>query len=211
MTNPPPPIVDPPTDYGDLASQFPTLVKDRIPELLYRVHRIDREPEWFAGDGLYRWDPPPEPAVSFGTCYVATDPITALMEVVGDFDVVTHDMLASRALATMSIEAGQFADMENPAIASFGLDRRISIGDDYGACQRWAKALWLAGFNGVHYEPRHDPRGSGFTAFALFGDPGHQPTQVRLVDDGPIDDAVIAGLTGVFNIRVLPSAPLTHQ
>ncbi|MHB1986367.1 MAG: RES family NAD+ phosphorylase [Acidimicrobiales bacterium] len=211
MTNRSPTVADPPTDYGTLASRFPTLAKDRIPELVHRVHRVDREPEWFTDDALYRWAPPPEPAVSFGTCYVATDPLTALMEVVGDFDVVTPDMLASRALATMSIQAGQFADMENPAIASFGLDRRISIGDDYGACQRWAKALWLAGFNGVHYEPRHDPRGSGFTALALFGDPGHQPAQVRLVDDGPIDDAIIAELTRVFNIRVLPPTPLTRQ
>lgn len=210
MTNRPPAVAEPPTDYGNLASRFPSLAKDRIPELVYRIHRVDREPEWFTDDALCRWDPPPESAVNFGTCYVATDPLTALMEVVGDFDFVTQDMLASRAVATMSIQPGQFADMQNPAIASVGLDRRVSIGDDYGPCQRWSEALWLAGFNGVHYEPRHDPRGTGFTALALFGDPGHQPTQVRLVDDGPIDEAIIEELIRVFNIRVLPSAPLTH-
>ena len=32
------------------------------------------------------------------------------------------------------------------------------MGDDYGVCQRWAHALRLAGFSGIYYEPRHDPR-----------------------------------------------------
>ena len=41
-------LPDPPDDYGLLAREFPALEKDRAPDLLYRVHRADKDPEWFS-------------------------------------------------------------------------------------------------------------------------------------------------------------------
>lgn len=95
-----------PTDYAALVGRFPTLPKDRLPPILYRVHQLGNEPEWFGVSGNCRWDPPVE--VPGGQC---------------------------------------IADMTSPKIiGEWGLDRRISTGDDYSVCQAWASALRLAGF-----------------------------------------------------------------
>jgi len=138
------------------------------------------------------------------------DPLTALMEIVADLPAVTYELLDRRALAHVTIPAGQrLADMTSPkVVGEWGLDRRISVGDDYGVCQRWAYALRLAGFSGVFYEPRHDPRGHSQASVALFGDPGHQPTQLSVLDDGPIPDSLIEEAREVFGLRVVPATPL---
>jgi hypothetical protein len=159
--------------------------------------------------GIGRFDPPAGVPV-FGSCYTGLDPLTALMEVVAELPVVTYELLDQRALAQVIIPTGQrLADMTSPmVIGQWGLDRRISLGDDYAVCQRWAYALRLAGFSGVFYEPRHDPRGDSRASVALFGDPGHQPTQLSVVDDGPIPDSLIEEARNVFGLQVLPATPL---
>ena len=204
----PAPLPDPPDDYGLLAREFPVVEKEAMPDLLYRIHRADKDPEWFSM-GTWRFDPPTGVSV-FGTCYAGLDPLTALMEVVADLPAITYELLDRRALAQVTIPAGQrLADMRSPkVVGEWGLDRRISVGDDYGVCQRWAYALRLAGFSGVFYEPRHDTRGHSQTSVALFGDPGHQPTQLSVLEDGPIPDSLIEEARVVFGLRVLPAAPL---
>lgn len=202
-----PPLAEPPADYGELAGEFPQVSKDRLPELVFRVHRLDREPEWFTDGAGFRWDPPPVSGATFGTCYVATHPLTALMEIVGDLPTVTRDQVDGRAIATLLFpDVDRLADMTSPGIARWGLDRRISMGDFYDVSQRWALALRLAGYSGVYYEPRHDPGGEA--SIALFGDPGYQPTQIRLLSDGPIEDDLADELFFQFGIRVMPTRPL---
>jgi hypothetical protein len=143
----PPPLAEPPADYGELAGRFPSLTKDRLPEIVYRVHRIDREPEWFTDGSGERWDPPAGSGSTFGTCYLATDSLTALVEVVGDLPLLTQEMLDSRAVAVLAFpDVDRIADMSSREIARWGLDRRISMGDFYDASQRWARALWSAGY-----------------------------------------------------------------
>ncbi|MGB9113638.1 MAG: RES family NAD+ phosphorylase [Acidimicrobiales bacterium] len=180
--------------------------KEKLPPLLYRVHRGDREPEFFANSGDLRWDPPSSATTLFGTCYMSTSPVTALMESADDL-TLTDETLAARNLAELEVAVEQrLADMTNPVIVGeWGLDRRISVGDDYDVCHRWAHALRLAGFTGVYYEARHHPH--GFSA-GLFGDPGYQPTQVRIIDDGPIPASVVADAMTTCGLRVLPSVPL---
>jgi hypothetical protein len=124
-----------------------------------------------------RFDPPGAAAGLFGTCYLAADPVTALMEPFGDLVVVTQRMVDERALFVAQIPlAPKLADMTSPLVVGrWKLDRRISMGDDYEVCQRWAHALCLAGFSGVYYEPRHDPRDRSYVhpaSVALFADPG---------------------------------------
>lgn len=202
-----PPLAEPPADYDELAGAFPQLIKERLPELVFRVHRLGREPEWFTDGAGFRWDPPPGSGATFGTCYVATDPLTALMEVVGDLLALTRDQIDGRALATLMFpDVDRLADMTSPEIARWGLDRRISVGDFYDVPQRWALALRLAGYSGVYYEPRHHPGGGA--SIAIFGDPGYQPTQIRLVSDDPVGDDLVDELFSRFGVRVMPARPL---
>jgi len=102
----PEPLPLPPDDYG-LLSQFPLLPKDRIPERLYRVHRVDREPQWFGTSGTMRFDPPDAAAKLFGTCYLAASPVTALVETFGDLLAVTQDMVDDRPLLEARIPAAR--------------------------------------------------------------------------------------------------------
>ena len=205
----PEPLPEPPTNSGDLAARFPVFPKSRIPQYAYRVHRVDREPEWFGSSGDFRWDPP-TPDTAFGTCYVAANRTVAFVEVFGDFDLLTQDLVEARCIATVQLRENlKLADMSSRRIlGEWQLDRRISVGDDYGVCQRWANALHLAGFSGVAYSPRHDA-GPGYDdlSIALFGDAGYQPTQLQVVLDAePISPELLRHVQAEFGIRILPPA-----
>jgi hypothetical protein len=143
-----------PDDYATLVD-FPVLAKERLPGMLFRVHQLRHDPEWFGSSGTYRWDPPEAAAGLFGTCYMGTDPVTAVMETFGDLPIVTQATVDARAMAAIQLpQAQRLADMTSPVIVGeWQLDRRISIGDDYPVCQRWAHALRLAGFNGIITSP----------------------------------------------------------
>lgn len=93
----PEPLPEPPADYG-LLIDFPTLGKDDVPPRLYRVHRVDRAAEWFSTSGTMRFDPPGGAADLFGTCYLAVDPVTALIEAVGDLPSLTHGTSAAHGM-----------------------------------------------------------------------------------------------------------------
>lgn len=203
-------LPEPPRDYGLLAERFPVLPKERLPAVLYRVHQMVHEPEWFGTSGGCRWDPPADAAELFGTCYTGTDPLTAFIEAVAELAVVTESVVDKRALAAANLPPEQrIADMTSPRIVGeWGLDRRVSTGDEYGVCQRWAHALRLAGFTGVFYEPRYDPRGRRQQSVAFFGDPGYQPTQLTVTGDGPVPRHVLEEAMHVFGLRIWPSAPL---
>jgi hypothetical protein len=203
-------LPDPPDDYGLLAERFPVLPKERLPAVLYRVHQVVHEPEWFGTSGGCRWDPPTEAAELFGTCYTGTDPLTAFIEAVAELPLLTQSVIDQRAMAHLHVAQDQrVADMTNPKIiGDWGLDRRISTGDAYDICQRWAHALRLAGFTAVFYEPRYDPRGRDQESIAFFGDPGYQPTQIFMIEDEPIPRPVVEEADQIFGLRVWPSTPL---
>lgn len=203
-------LPEPPDDYGVLAERFPALPKEQLPADLYRVHQVVHEPEWFGTSGGCRWDPPSDVAELFGTCYTGTDPLTAFIEAVAELPLLAQSVIDKRAMARLHVPQGQqIADMTNPRIiGDWGLDRRISTGDAYDVCQRWAHALRLAGFTGVFYEPRYDPRGHCQQSIAFFGDPGYQPTQIIMIEDGPIPRSVIAEAGSTFGMRIWPSTPL---
>jgi RES domain len=201
------PLKEPPEDYGLLTEQFPTVAKENLPAYVSRIHRADHEPEWFSSSGDNRWDPPPSTSTTFGTCYMATDEVTAFIEVFGELPVITRSLVDARCVAILRIrDITRLADMTSGLIRQWGLDRRISVGDDYGVCQRWANALQLAGFNGVLYEPRHDPRIAPIVnpSVALFGDPGYQPTQMDLLHDGiAIEATTIATAERDFGLTIV--------
>jgi hypothetical protein len=160
-----------------------------------------------------RFDPPPSAAGLLGTCYLAADPVTALMEAVADLPLLTQGLIDARAMLMCQVATAQkMADLTSPLIVGdWHLDRRISIGDGYDVCQRWAHALRLAGFSGIYYEPRHDPRDRKYVraaSVALFATPGLQRHLLARDDDGPVPVRVVEEAEAVFGLRVYPSAPL---
>ncbi|MDQ2727331.1 MAG: RES family NAD+ phosphorylase [Actinomycetota bacterium] len=165
---------------------------------------------WFGSTGDSRWDPPGAADGLFGTCYAGTDRMTAVMEAFGDLPVVTEAMVDARSIAVIGVaETRRLADMTSPVIVGrWRLDRRLSVGDDYAICQRWAHSLRLAGFGGIYYEPRHVPRAQAMTSVALFADPGYQPQEMTVVDEEAISAPLIAEINHTFGLRVLPGAPL---
>ncbi|HEY5272774.1 MAG TPA: RES family NAD+ phosphorylase [Acidimicrobiales bacterium] len=197
----------PPEDYEALASSFPVLPKERVSSRLFRVHKMGNEPEWFGTSGNYRWDPPPTAADLFGTCYVGTAALTSLMETLGEFAIVTEGMIEARNVAALQVPDDiRLADLTNNRIVGdWGLDRRISVGDDYEICQLWGQALQSAGFEGIFYEARHHVGGH---SIALFGDPLYQPRQVVLLDDDAISSELIEQAQLECGLRILPSSPL---
>lgn len=200
----PNPLPDPPADYSILASRFPRVPKEQLPDVVYRVHQKAHEPEWFGTAGGMRWDPPPAAAGLFGVCYTATDPLTAFVESVADLHWLRTNVVSERALATLQTVGEQrLADLTNPkVVGEWGLDRRICTGDDYEVCGKWAYAFRLAGFTGIFYEARHDLRVGPFRSVAVFGDPGRQPAQITLVDDGPLPAWVQESARRDFGIQV---------
>ncbi len=43
---------------------------------------------------------------------------------------------------------------------------------------------------------------------AIFGDPGYQPTKLRVLDSGPISLQVVIDASSTFGLEVWPGTPL---
>jgi hypothetical protein len=67
--------------------------------------------------------------------------------------------------------------------------------------------VFSVGFTGIYYEARHDV-GGGSPSVALFGDPGYQPTQLRVLDSTAISNEMLSQARRVSGIEVWPSTPL---
>lgn len=154
---------------------------------LWRCHRSDRGPWWFSSDGAGRFDLP----TPHGTCYLADDPLLALVEVIshGTLDglSVTPAFCAQRRIRHLSIpSAAHMADATDGRARGFGVSREIHDIADYTLPQAWATAWRTAGFNGVRYlatnhqpvsyaPPWPGPGAQGPGSWALFGSTGHHP------------------------------------
>lgn len=138
---------------------------------MYRIHRYRRSPWWFASDGAGRFDLP----VPQGTCYLAVDPVAALLEVARGLTILSHDFLAGRRLASAALPDGtNLADFTAPAAYAYGVTAELSATADYTMPHAWARALHAAGFDGIRYHVRHDPS-STLTGIAWFGRAGRRP------------------------------------
>lgn len=165
-----PTLREPPADPSALAG-FP---RSRLPAgtRLWRVVRPGNGPWWFSSSMAGRFDL----AVPGGTCYLATDALTAVLELVGP-------ELAGGAVATGTLDKRRLRELEAPGDRSLAdpTARRASawvtaeIHDlvPYGLPQRWAAALAAAGAEGVRYFVRHDPSRAAY-GVALFGEAGER-------------------------------------
>lgn len=147
---------------------------------LFRIARADRHPWWFGSSMAGRFDL----ASPHGTCYLAVDPVGALLEVVGHGrrgGLVTAEMLDDRHLFTLLLDSDwHLAQTTARRAFRFGITGEIGTVVPYTVPQAWAAAWHAEGFVGVLYALRHDPARS--TAVARFGDEGlhtHWPVTER--------------------------------
>ncbi len=168
---------------------------------LHRVTRRGNGPWWFGNTGSGRFDlPPPE-----GTCYLAADPLAALLEVLGPDrlgGVVSEGFFAERALHELHLPAARsLADLTSRRSAAWGLTHEIHTLVPYDLPQAWAASLCEAGAEGVRYLLRHDP--SAEVGYALFDEEGER-SEWPLGRSCSIDRPLLGRLERETGIRALP-------
>lgn len=138
--------------------------------VLYRVVKKGRGPWWFGSSGAGRFDVP-EPD---GTCYLATDALSAVLEVIGpdrEGGLISAELLGAKRLCELRApEEHSLADLTARRAARYGMTLEIHGHPDYDLPQAWAKALSQAGARGLLYFARHDPAAG--QSVALFGPAG---------------------------------------
>jgi len=167
----------PPSEAKELRA-FPRRPLDSR-QTLWRVSRKGHRPWWFGSTLESRFDlPEPE-----GTCYLAADPLSAILEVVGPDRVagwISPSLLEDRRLHELRVPMEHtLGDLTVRQAAGFGITLEIHSHPDYHLTQAWAKRLREAGTEGLLYRARHDP--SGGSSLALFGPSGER-------SDWPFDE-----------------------
>ena len=132
------------------------------------MHRARRSAWWFSSDGSGRFDLP----IPYGTCYLAEDALAAFLETTRGLTILSEDFLSGRRLFTSELASQlRLADLTAAAAYGYGVTGELSSTSDYMYPQAWARALHAAGFHGIRYHVRHDPR-SDLVAVAWFGRAG---------------------------------------
>lgn len=190
------PLALPPEDPPSL-HEFPACVT-LASQPLYRIHRQNHGPWYFSDDGSGRFNlAPPR-----GTCYLATEPIGAFIEVFRATALVASADVAKRHLATLHVLRDvKLADCSVRSARAFGITAAIHASEDYRATQRWAEAFSRAGFEGICYRLSHDPS-QRCLGIALFGQGGESDLPVD--SDEPIGVELIKAARE-FGILVIPT------
>ena len=139
---------------------------------------------------------------------MAEEPLAALLEVSRGLTILSEDFLADRRLctATLPVEL-RVADLTAAAAYGFGVTGELSATADYTGPHAWASALQAAGFHGIRYHVRHDPRGD-LVGIAWFGRAGRArrppPGYSRVL---PADLLLAAAPFGLQIAGDLPASP----
>lgn len=140
-------------------------------EALFRVVRQGRGPWWFGSSMEARFDlHEPE-----GTCYLAMDGVSALLEVIGpelEGGAISAAFLQTRRLRKLSVpQEHVLGDLTSRAAGHFGITGEIGTVVPYDRPQAWAAKLRAAGLQGLLYWLRHDPaRKEGVALFGPHGE-----------------------------------------
>lgn len=199
--------------------QFPTLSSppshlEEFPSRLlpagFRVFRVVRKgkgPWWFGSTLEGRFDLP-EP---HGTCYLAVEPLAALLELLGPErtgGVVAAGFFAERRVRELQVpDEITAADVTSRRASGFGVTAEIGTLVPYGRPQAWALRLHQANFQGIVYWLRHDPARS--EGVALFGPHGERKAWKR-GRERAVSRELIRRLRAECNIEVVP-APHSRQ
>jgi hypothetical protein len=140
---------------------------------LWRVARDGHGPWWFGSSLQGRFDlPPPD-----GTCYLASDDLGALLEILGP-DLLPgagapSSLLAGRRLWAVSVPRRQrLADTIGERAVAW-VTGELSTITPYHLPQVWALAFRRNGFDGLRYAARHRTGRRPFVV-ALFGTAGER-------------------------------------
>jgi hypothetical protein len=183
---------------------------------LFRCSRTTHPDPWyFSSDGGGRFDLDSP----LGTCYLASDKVGALREVLGpDYvagSVVAQVFFDQRRIweatpTTMGWTQG-IADLLDDRWDGLGLTNELFTTSDYPATHSWARCFQVTGWDGLRVRLRHllSPDRAGT---ALFGPEGAHGTDARFDASAspvaPADRAEFASATG---IKVEPTPiPLTR-
>ena len=170
----------------------------------YRVTAEGNGPWWFASDGGGRFDLP----APRGTCYLADDPLVALLEVLGALasaPVIEPGVLDGRSVWTLEMpDQCDAADTTTRRARGFGITAELAATARYAVTQRWAAAFAGAGFGGVRYRARHDPAGG--RCLALFGAAGER-RRWRRGRPAPVGDDLLERLRREAGVVVAPGRP----
>ncbi len=188
----------PPEDPSEL-EDFPrqALEPDRR---LWRVVRKGRGPWWFSSSGGGRFDlPKPQ-----GTCYLAADELSALLEAIGPERIggaISTRFFAQRGIRGLRVpRTTRLADLTSRRCAGFGITLEVHAVVPYHRTRAWALGLRRAGAGGLLYFVRHDPAGG--QGIALFGKAGERK-RWRRGRELPITPALIARLQDECGIEAI--------
>jgi hypothetical protein len=195
----------PPADPAELADFPVRAMADTYPYA--RIHDEAHEPHWFCSCGNHRFDPPSGSNAFFGACYLAGNPLGAFIERFGDFPVISRARVDACQLASLLVPATRLADVTSRAALRWGVTAELSAGGDYPGCQQWAERFFQAGFGGIWYTAKHDPRGD-LHSIALFGKPGVHEEAFADSWSEPIGDDLVNDVKLRFGIQVVPPAAL---
>jgi hypothetical protein len=169
-------------------------------EALWRIHPSDVSPWFFdAGpDGRFN-------LADTGTCYLAEEPIGAFVEKFGRLlrpgGVIPEPLVDTQRLSKLRPPKVSVVDLTDPKVLGLaGLTAEIHATTDYSLTQGWATALRDAGYAGIRYKARHDPRGQ-LVSIALFGS-GKPPRSAAKSTAISVD--LIHEASTTFAITVLP-------
>ncbi len=169
-------------------------------EALWRIHAADVAPWFFdvGPDGRFN-------LAEFGTCYLAEAPTGAFVEKFGRLlrpsGVIPEPLVDAQRLSRLRPPKAQVVDPTDPTVLGLiGLTAEVHSTTDYDLTQGWALALKEAGYAGIRYKARHDPRGE-LVSIALFGSDKPPRSAARTTS---ISVELIHEAAATFAIAVLP-------
>jgi hypothetical protein len=182
----------------DELPELPTAKLGRKP--LWRIHGAEGGPWYFdvGPDGRFN-------LAESGTCYLAEEPIGAFVEKFGRLlrpgGVIPEPLVDAQRLSAVRPPKATVVDLTDPTVLGFvGLTAAIHTTSDYDLTQGWALALQEAGYGGIRYKARHDPRGE-LVSVALFGS---DRTPRGAAETTTISVDLIREASATFAITVLP-------
>jgi len=172
---------------------------------LWRIHRAERGAWWFSTDGSGRFDP--VHVSGLGACYLAQEPLGTFVEVFRTrLELVSDDDVATRRLARIEFDRDlRLADVCSRRALRFGITAEIGAGGEYDTSQAFACDAARAGFDGIRWWLRHDPR-QRLVGIALFGPAGAPPEYAALPRPSPreLDEQLLDEAGRKFGYRALP-------
>ncbi|MCW2538761.1 MAG: hypothetical protein JWN95_486 [Frankiales bacterium] len=174
--------------------------------VLYRVHKADNDALYFARGSAGRFNPLAASREEFGTCYLATERLTAFVEVFGRTNPISERLVSERVLSEVSLSRPlTVADLTDRALLGrLGPMPEISVGPDYRGPASLAAQLVAQGLDGIRYFARHDPSFK-LVSIAMFS---ASADALQVAKTTPIPDDLIIEAEREFELFVLPEATL---